>query len=238
MRPNSKSLALRDPALAALVGVIAGANFGSDFGVEVDDENYPGVYEDGPQFGVEFGNDYGVDFGYDFGADAAPGAIVAAPTPSSQQLLQMWQSNKAKAAHSSRRGMLLEPNKGSSVKVERYAFAINQTLTLGLAATLAMSGQPDTNIRPQRVTMNAPQPGFATINEIKVANVSVTVGGISDAFDYNALGVGQTLDMPTLSPANRASVLGSYTGFVPPGFIGGSAYLFAASFKGPASIVA
>lgn len=239
MRPTSQSLAMRDRALAALTGVIPGSDFGANFGIEVDDEEYPGVYGMEAQFGTDFGSDYGYEFGYDFGADAAPAAaIVAAPQPNSQQLLQMWQQGRAKAAHTARRGMLLEPNKGSSVKVERYAFAINQTLTLGTLATLAMSGQPDTNIRPQRVSMNAPGNGFATINEIKVANVSVTVGGIQDAFDFNANGVGQTLDMPTLSPANRASVLGQYTGYVPPGYVGGSSYLFAASFKGPASIVA
>jgi hypothetical protein len=135
--------------------------------------------------------------------------------------------------------MLLEPNKGSAIKVERYTFSVNQALVLGVALGLTtMTGQPDTNIRPQRVTMNAPTPGFCSITELKVANVSVTVGGIADAFQFSAIAVGQTLDMPTLSPANRATVLGAYTGFVPPGFVGGSAYLFTASFTGPASIVA
>jgi hypothetical protein len=47
-----------------------------------------------------------------------------------------------------------------------------------------------------------------------------------------------SLDMPTLSPANRATVLGFYTGFIPPGFVLGAAYTFVASFKGPATIVA
>jgi hypothetical protein len=74
--------------------------------------------------------------------------------------------------------------------------------------------------------------------EIKVANVSVTVGGTQDAFDYSAIGVEQSLDMPTLSPANRATVLGNYTGFVPPGYVALAAYTFCASFKGPAQIVA
>jgi len=105
-------------------------------------------------------------------------------------------------------------------------------LVLGVAGAINATGQPDTNIRPQRCTMNAPQPGFATIAEIKVANVSVSVGGTQDAFDYSALGVGQSLDMPTLTPANRATVLGNYTGFVPPGYVGGAPYTFCASFKG------
>ncbi len=137
------------------------------------------------------------------------------------------------------RGTLLEPNKGSSIKVERYSFTIDQNITLGTTVALNMTGQPDTTIRPQTVTMNAPTPMFATISTIKVANVSVTVGpGNEDAFNYNANGWGRSLDMPTLSPANRATVVGSYTGFVPPGFVAATAVSFNASFKGPASIVA
>jgi hypothetical protein len=213
MRPTSKQLAMRDPALAAIMGV----SFTGD-----------------SDFGAEFGDDYGAEFGDDYGIEAA----MAMTAPPAAAMAAAWKANQLTKVQSASRQRLLEPNRGSTVKVERYAFAINQALVLGVAATLTMTGNPDTTIRPQRVTMNAPQNGFATITEIKVANVSVTVGGIQDAFDYSALGVGQSLDMPTLSPANRATVLGTYTGFVPPGFVGGSTYLFCASFKGPSSIVA
>lgn len=214
MRPNSKSLATRDMALAVLTGAISGSDFGGEYG-------------------YDFGDDYG--FGYEFGDEPAPSP---APKPTPTAMAQAWAAHTKSQAHTERRAMLIEPNKNSKIKVERYAFSVNQALTLGTAVALSASGQPDTNIRPQRVTMNAPSPGFATISEIKVANVSVTVGGTADAFDFNALGVGQSLDMPTLTPANRATVLGNYTGFVPPGFVGGTAYTFCASFKGPASIVA
>jgi len=220
MKPNARTLAMRDPALAAIMGVL-GASAGADFG-------------------AEFGNDYGAEFGDDFGEFGldAPAVPVASSKPNAQAMMALWQQHQMKRAHTTRREMLLEPNKGSTAKIERYSFSINQDIVLGTAQALELSGQPDTTIRPQRVTMNAPQPGFATIAEIKVANVSVTVGGDEDAYDYNALAVGSTLDMPTLSPANRAKILGNYTGFVPPGFVGGSDYKFTASFKGPASIVA
>ena len=62
--------------------------------------------------------------------------------------------------------------------------------------------------------------------------------GQEDAFNYNANGVGQSLDMPTLNPANRATVLGNYTGFVPPGFIAATVVPFSVTFKGPATLVA
>lgn len=255
---NARQLALRDMALAAAMGALPSSfggehmqldpSFGSDFGNDWD-------------WGFEFGDDYGADALAALNAPAfspalmrssalAPTAIgrLAAPSaaavaqgiaaPSPQQVAQVWQQAQQTAYRSRARRELLEPNAGSTVKVERYGFAVNQTLTLGVAVAIDASGQPDTNIRPQRVTMNAPSPGFATITEIKVANVSVSVGGTQDAFDYSAQAVGSHLDMPTLSPANRARILGNYSGFVPPGFAGAASYVFCVSFKGPASIVA
>lgn len=232
MRPTSKDLALRDPALAAIMGAVGQP--GSDFGGEFGDDSY-GTY------GFEFGADLGASLGLQ-GTSALRNmagvrqSMQLAPPPA--QVQQIVAAAAESHAVTQGRRRMLEPNAGSQVKVERYAFAVNQTLTLGVAVAIDASGQPDTNIRPQRVTINAPSPGFLTISEIKVANVSVTVGGTQDAFDYNALGVGQALDMPTLSPANRARILGNYTGFVPPGFAAAAAFTMCASFKGPATIVA
>jgi hypothetical protein len=223
--PNARQLAMRDPALAALMGVVAMS--GSDFG---HDSSY------GSDFGAEFGDDFGTEFGTDFGDEF--GADAPAGRPTEAQAMALWNKHHKQAAHTQRRERLLEPNKGSAVKVERYSFSINQAIVLGVASALTLTGQPDTSIRPQRVIMNAPSPGFVTVSEIKVANVSVTVGVTEDAFGYSAIAVGSHLDMPTLSPSNKATVLGNYTGFVPPGFVGGAAYLFVASFQGPASIVA
>lgn len=238
MRPNSRQLAMRDPALAAIMGAITGTNFGveprrggrsvSSFGDEYGDDPF-GADDVGDDYGAEFGDDYGAEFG---------AAALARPTPAAAAAA--WRAKRAQMAATARRGRILEPNKGSAVKVEKYAFSISQTITLGTAVSFTtLTGQPDTTIRPQRVSMNAPSPMFAFVQEIKVANVSVTIGsGLEDAWNYNALGVGQALDMPTLSPANRATVLGSYSGFVPPGFVGGTSTTFSVTFKGPSSIVA
>lgn len=210
MRTNYKNLAMRDPALAAALGVTAGADFGADYGFGDDD--------------------------YGFGADAAV-AMAPVPKATPQAMAQLWQQHHRNMAVSAKRDAILNPNKGADVKVGRYAFAVNQNIVLGTAASITASGSPDTNIRPQRVTFNAPGPGFIQVSEIKASNVSVSVGGIQDAFDYNALSVGQSLDMPTITPAMKVTVLGSYTGFVPSGFVLGQNYLFCASFKGPASVV-
>ncbi len=219
MRPNARQLAMRDPANAALFGVIAAASLGvngSDFGS--DDEH-----------GFGFGDDYGDDdAGDDYGADA----------PSHAALARLGHHHHTKMKRGHKRRALLDPNEGSSIKVERYAFTLSQAITLGTAAAFTtLTGQPDTKIRPQRVVMNAPGPMFAFIQEIKVANVSVTVGtGLEDAFNYNANGVGQSLDMPTLEPSNKATVLGSYTGAIPPGFVGGTSTFFSVTFKGPSTM--
>jgi hypothetical protein len=237
-RPNAQLLSLRDPALAAVLGVIAmaPANFGgdSDFGGEFGDDDDMGDDDD---YGAEFGDDD--DYGADFGAAARRPVKVKRPQ-NQAQLVALWKNHHAKKSMAKRREMLLEPNKGSAVKIEKYTFTLSQAIVLGTAAAFTtLTGQPDTSIRPQRLTCNAPAPMFAFLQEIKVANVSVSVGsGLEDAYNYNANGVGQSLDMPTLSPANRATILGSYTGFVPPGFVGGTAVYFSASMKGPASIVA
>ena len=243
MGKNANELALRDPAAAALLGVI-----GSDFGDEST------MIADGSDFGVDFGDDeydmgftdIGVDFGADisFGADApaASGAMVQAAaaqhgaTPQGRQIIAQ---HMQKQAHRNNRALLLEPNKYSDLKVERYTFSISQTITaLGTAGALSGSNSPDVNFRPQRVTANVVSPGMVTLSDVRVANVSFTVGGLIDAWQWNANAVGQHLDVPTLTPANKATFSGNYTGLTPSPLSGTGSYPFILSFTGPASIVA
>jgi hypothetical protein len=234
MRPSARDLALRDPALAALMGADVGSDFGFD-GTYDDERPSPRRRRPSSTFGYEFG--YAPQFGYSPQFGAADLA-TASELPPPQVAAQLWAAHKQQAARTAERTDLLEPNRGSEVKVERYVFNVNQALVIGVALVgFIATNQPDTNIRPQRVTANAPSPGFVTINEIKVANVSVIVGGISDAWEFNANGVGQSLDLPTLQPANRASVTGTYTGFVPPGFVIGAPFTFCVGLKGPASVI-
>jgi hypothetical protein len=186
--PDKRTLAMRDPAMASLMGVIKG-----------------------DQFGVEFGDEY------EFGAEAQARSFDSTQS----------------------RERLLEPNKGSTAKIQRYAFGMSQTVTLSTAEALDMDGNPDTHIRPQRVTVNAPIPGFATISAIKVANVGVIVGGEIDAFDFAANGQDQQLDVPTLSPANKVRVTGAYSGLLPSGgYVTATDFKLIVSFKGPAKMVA
>lgn len=196
-KPTAQMLAMRDPALAILLGAMAPA----DFGAEAD-------------FGADFEGDY------DFGEDNGGGGP------------QAWQ------AQGQGRGRLLNPNKGSSVKVERYTFGLTEDLVLQTASSIDTTENPTTTIRPQRITTNAPVPAFARLTDIKVANVSAIVGGQIDAFQLNANGQGQGLDLPLLSPANAVKVTGSYSGLVPTGYTAAAAFVFCVGLSGPSRMVA
>jgi hypothetical protein len=222
---NYDDIAMRDLAEASLMGAVD-----DDFGVEGDFE--PDQFGSEDDFGVEFGEEdiFGV------AAPAAPAAMVNHPDPRVRKILH----------HHLRRGelrearlRLLEPNRGSELKVERYTFGISAPITLTVSGAITpVSNSPDVNFRPQRVTMNVPSPGFILITDARVANVSFVVGGSVDAWQFNANAVGESLDVPTLTPANRATWTGSYTGLVPSPLSGTGSYTVIMAFTGPASIVA
>ena len=216
---KQRQLVMRDPALAALMGGIAGGDFGGEFGFGFGDDDDMGDDDMGD-------DDYGDDFG----------AAKRRRRPSPKAAIAAHKKLSLRKAMHQRRIVKLDPNMGSPTKIERYSFSLSQAFTLGTPAAFDtnMSGTPDTMFRPQILTINAPTPGFALISNIKMANVNVTVGpGSEDAFNYSSLGWGRSLDMPTLTPSNRATVSGSYTGFVPPGFVAANAYTLGVNFKGP-----
>jgi hypothetical protein len=222
---NYDDIAMRDLADASLMGAVD-----DDFGVEGDFE--PDQFGSEDDFGVEFGEEdiFGV------AAPQASAAMVNHPDPRVRNILH----------HHIRRGelresrlRLLEPNRGSELKVERYTFGIVAYITLSSSGSISpVSNSPDVNFRPQRVTMNVPSPGFILVTDARVANVSFVVGGSIDAWQFNANAVGESLDVPTLTPANRATWTGSYTGLVPTPLSGTGSYTVIMAFTGPASIVA
>lgn len=224
MSATRNQLIRRDPALAAVLGLIA-ANGDSSFG---------GDYMGDDDYGDDYGDDYAFSDDY-FGA--APARPAARPAP--RAMARPAPRPSAWGKPQVNRGRLLRPNHGSPVDIERYSFGLSQALTIGtpLAAFTTLTGTPDTEFRPQRMSCNAPVPMFAFFSEMKVANVSYTIGsGVEDAFFYNANGVGQSLDLPTLSPANRATIRGNYTGLIPPGYDSGFASFFSLKFTGPSTL--
>lgn len=177
-----------------------------------------------------------------FAAAARPTAPAARPAAAPAAAVHpaamaLWAHHHKQRSASARREMLLEPNKGSATKIERYTFSVSTDVITGTASSFSASNSPDVCFRPQRITANLAQPGLVIIDGIRVANVNVTVGGVFDAFDFNADGVGQSLDMPTLSPSNKLTVSGGYTGVAVPGLTPPAPFKVVFSAKGPAKIV-
>lgn len=234
---RGSQLVARDPAMACLLGAVAGVNFGVDLGYS-EPANHQ-FADFGDDYGDEDddGSDYG--YGYGFGAPgttprARGGRPPAAPRRPPAARPRAW--NPASTAA---RTLLLDPNRDSTVKVERYSFSFspNSNLVLGTSSNLGTFTQnPSTSIKPQRVVTNAPAPGFVILNTLQVANVNVFIGGSEDAFTYAATSQNVVLDLPRLDPQNRASGSGSYSGYLPPGFVNGSSFQFVVTFQGPATM--
>ena len=215
-----------------------GYGFGDEYGYGADEYGY-GADEYG--YGAEE-----VDYG--FGAPRRrrhpPGAMVRRPPPghpaharqAAHAALAMQMRNPTSTAA---RTMLLDPNRDSTVKVERYSFSFSPTtnLVLGTASNIPTFTQnPSTSIKGQRVVMNAPVAGFILVSTLQVANVNVFVGGTEDAFTYGAGAFGVMLDLPRLDPQNRATSAGAYTGVLPPGYTAGNSYQFIITLQGPSTM--
>ncbi len=214
---NASQLAQRDPALAALMGA-DGADFGKDRGF------------------ADFGREFGYDgMGFEFGDDAPTSTAIPKPTP--QDALKLWDQYHTAKAYTQSRTRMLNPNEGSTVKVEQYIFPVSQVIVIGAITAINMFNQPDVTIRPKRMLMNAPVPGLVNITSVQVANVNVTVGAGQawDAYFVSAVGVGVSLDLPTLTPSNRATIIGASTALVPAPLVAGN-YQFSAAFIGPAQM--
>lgn len=149
---------------------------------------------------------------------------------------QVWAADMAETA---RRARLLDPNEHSRLKIERYSFSLSpaENFSLGTAVAFEATLQPNTRIRAQRVVMNSPAPNFVLVDGLQIANVNVFVGTTEDAFTYSATGQGVMLDLPTLDPANRATVSGTYTGFLPTGYAAEFSFQFITTFQGPSTLV-
>jgi hypothetical protein len=209
----------------------AGADFGQDFGDDYGDDAAAEVVA---QMSAEFGDEVGA---------AVQAALSAAPTAAlavrpAAPAMQAWNRMQAVARKSSMRGALLDPNKGSTVKVENYELPMSEAIVIGTAHVfVALSTTPQTEFKPTGLVTNAPQPGYAFIQDIKAANVSASVSNfLTDAFNYNANATRSTIHLPKLLPQTTVSITGNYTGAVPPGILAGTPSFFCATLYGPSTL--
>jgi len=240
--------------------------FGDDYGYGYGEDDEYGYGEDGDYdygFGLVSAFDPSMNvglpgYGYGYGWGAGPTAPTAPPRPRppvrrpivrrppgrpaprphpAAVAARAWELSNPTSTHN--RSMLLDPNRDSTVKVERYSFSFSPAanLVLGTASAIPTFTQnPSTSIKGQRIIMNAPMPGFVLVASLQVANVNVFVGGVEDAFSFSPLAVGVMLDLPRLDPQNRATAAGAYTGVLPPGYTAGNAFQFVITLQGPATL--
>ena len=224
------NLLMREPALAMIAGGMPqGENFGFGYGYGFGRHHHP-------QAG----------YGYGYGVDAPPPPPMMAPPMAAPMAVHPAHAHHAHAAwqlqnpaSTMSRTLLLDPNRDSIVKVERYSFSFSPTanLVLGNASNITpFTQQPSTSIKGQRVIMNAPVPGFVLVSSLQVANVNVLVGGTEDAYTYSAGAQGVVLDLPRLDPQNRATSAGAYTGVLPSGYTQGASFQFIITLQGPSTL--
>jgi len=243
--------AMSDPGFAAAWGTDDyGAGYGVGFGIASAYDPSLNIGMPGMGFG-------GIPvppaapppyWGYGWGAGAAPAvpppqiaAHPASPTGQVQakEVAKRWELGNPHSTAS--RTALLDPNRDSSVKVERYSFSFSPAapIVLGGGAPVAIptfTQQPSTSIKGQRLLMNAPVPGFIQISTLQIANVNVLVGAAEDAFTYSPLAMGVMLDLPRLDPQNRATAAGTYSGMLPLGYTAGFSFTFVITLLGPATL--
>jgi hypothetical protein len=243
MRPNSASLTMRDPAMAALMGALPGPNFGA---VRAPRAGFRGssnptgrgrgraTADFGFGFGDDAGADVSADYGDDAGAEAGFGHHKHHKAHHGHHKHPHIAAHERMLAETHHRMRMLDPNGSSRVKIEGYSFPFGQNITLGTAAAINATLQPNAMIKPVQVFMNAPSYGFVTISSLLIANVNAILGTSDDAGNYSAQTLRTYTKLPLLDMSTRATVAGAYTGLVPPGFASSFVYPFTVTIMGPA----
>jgi hypothetical protein len=222
---NIREMVRRDPGLAVLMGAISGSSFG-------------GVPQ-APARGAQFGDDMGWGFGASHAHHAPHHAAAHLAHAGAHHAAAVPQGHPAHSHSTENRTLLLDPNRNSTVKIERYSFSFSPVAALVLG-TASNSGtytqQPSASIKGERIVMNAPQENFVFVQSLQIANVNVIIGGQEDANTYSGRSQGVYLSLPRLDPQNRATAASNYTGSLPPGFTAAASYIFCVTLQGPATL--
>jgi len=253
---HSRELALRDPAASALFGQTADFGSDADYGDDIEELDADDEFGDDDD---EFGDDDEYEEEADMGAvkavkryaikRAAPRATVRrAPARTVIRRVAKPQVSAALAARNARimqanrarmaRVMRLDPNHGSSLKIERFRLQMSQGIAIATAEVISVTANSAVTFKPEKLVCNAPCPGFITLANIQASNINSLVGsGVVDAYDFNANALNLDMELPKLSPAHRVSITGNYTGITPVGYIAAAAFTSTFTFIGHAKMV-
>ena len=173
-------------------------------------------------------------------AMAHPGGGLAPQAPHPAEVARVWHEHHARLQHDHvmhqhrmSRELLLDPNKFSSLKVERYSFTLpSPVLAFGTPGIIDATLQPAVKMRPDRLVANVSTPFFVELTTIQVSNVNILVGGAEDAYIYNPQGQNIVLQLPTIEPAFRVTMTGDYSGQTPASYLVDSFFTFRLSFQG------
>ena len=224
---SARSLVLSDPALAAIHGGFASA----DFGVENNLGLAMGSVHEAANLASH--GQYGGAEQLDMDAHALVRdnrQLVAEQRLAHHLMLQR--------SHTEERLALLNPNGLSTEKIERYTFSVQQAVVLAAPEGLQMTNNPLTDIKPDRLIFNVPCYNFAFFSTVQVGNTSIIIGGQEDAYNYTNVAVAVTLGMPLCRTSSRIQVTGQYNGLSPSPFTPGNEYIIIGTFHGWARMTA
>jgi hypothetical protein len=124
--------------------------------------------------------------------------------------------------------------------IERYAFGIVVTLTLGEPKEFNVRDWTMRTVKVTKITANAPRSGFVTLQEVVVDGVILSPFYNSNGPDYypahDAHDFRPEMAACKVDPQlcnHGASMSGKYTGLVPEGYKKGDGYAFIVTFEGP-----
>ena len=107
--------------------------------------------------------------------------------------------------------------------IARVLIGVTATLELGKSTAFekellfkpGMDADKLIALRPQRITVNAPNPGFVYIDRLEIDGFDLLCNSIVDGWVFNANAVGNLLDFQKATCESKLFVRGNYTGLVP-----------------------
>lgn len=164
------------------------------------------------------------------------------PTPQEAEIAFKRMSERERATHE--RVALLDPNRNSDIKIERYVFSLNpvqfsqgEGLKWGVLNGWTAFKSPQVPFRAERLVLNVPIRGLVYLNTIQAANINAQIGGIADAYSFNANSQ-NAISLPVLLPQNTMQVAGTWTNVVPSPYRENIEFVLCIDFFGWATIIA